>query len=107
KMHIPGEFEILGPMRLDLMALPDPIHRRLAHPGHRGHRPATPMRGSLRTTLQTRLDDGRDFVCRVMWLASTALSHLPQAIGPFPTEASAPERDGFEIHLQLLGDFLV
>ena len=107
KMHIPGEFEVLGPMRLDLMALPDPIHRRLAHARPLGHRPATPMRGTLWTTLQTRLDDGSDFVRRVLRLSSTALGYLPQAIGPVLTETSAPERDAFEIHLQLLGDFLV
>lgn len=107
KMSIPGEFEVLGPMRLDLMALPDPIHRRLAHARPLGHRTTTPMRGTLRTTLQTRIDDGGDFVRRVLRLSPTALGNLPQAIGPFLTEASAPERDGFEIHLQLLGDFLV
>src|SRR5204863_7312051 len=58
EMRIPGEFKVLGPMRLDLMTLPNPIHRGLAHTMLFGHGTTTPVSGSSRTTLKTGVDDG-------------------------------------------------
>ncbi len=101
------KFESLGAMRLNLMALPDPIDRGLADAVCLGHAAATPMRGADRTRLQRLVDNRRHLVGEVAWLTPTTLCHFPKTIGSLAEETGPPKSNGLGIDLQFIGHFLV
>ena len=55
KTGISGKLEPFGPVRLDLVALPNPIDGRFAYALSFGHSPATPVSGPRRLCLERRV----------------------------------------------------
>src|SRR4029434_1899949 len=94
-------------MRLDLVTLPNAVHRGFAYPLGLSHRPTTPMRGSPRMSLQGPLDDGGDFVQGIPGLAAPPRSHLPQTIRTFLGESTPPQGCSLRADLQILANLSV
>jgi len=91
KLGIARQLELLGAMRLNVMALPQSTDRGLAESLVRRHEPATPMRHSFRLGLQSRVNDRFDAIRAVSRFAAAAGRDLPQAVQTCVGEALAPQ----------------
>src|SRR5450631_1583569 len=91
-------------MRLDVMQLPQAVHRVLADPLRLRHEPATPMRHASRLALQRRFNDPASLGLSVVRLASPARRDLPHLPNPPLVNALAPQLHGRPIHFKLLGN---
>jgi hypothetical protein len=107
EVRVSGQLETRGAVRFDLMTLPDPVDRGLAHPLLLGHGAATPVGRPGRFALQRALNDGGHLRARVSGFSSTPGSHFPQTRDAFLAKTPTPERDGLKVNLQVLGNLLV
>ena len=101
-----GEFEGAHQVWLQLMDVPDPPHRRMAHAGLLGHRSRTPMSRVGRGRLDRGVDDLLDLPRAVLgfppatgFLGQTNQSSLGKALAPPPHHRFA--------RAQLRGDFFI
>src|SRR3972149_10278487 len=107
KPGITRQLERLYSVRLKTMTLPTPVDRCLAYAMLFGHRPTTPMGGSLRPGLQCGVDNFLNLVYRELRFASTTCRYFPKTVRPLPTEALPPQSNRFRVDLHALGDILV
>src|ERR1700746_3144035 len=98
-MRIARELKGLYAMRFKIMAAPDVVHRRLAHPQALGQQAAAPLGSTLGFGLQGGVDDFFDFLLAIGGFASSTRSNLPQTLQPLLGNASPPEHHGFAIDL--------
>src|SRR5271168_4356849 len=102
-MSIPRELESAAQMRLDVMQLPQAVHRVLADPLCLGHQPAAPMGHAGRLALQRGLYDPVLLGLIVTGLTSSARGYLPHLPNPPLVDALAPQLYGRPAHFKLLG----
>ena len=107
KLRITGEFETLGPVRLEAVALPDAVHGGFAYTLGLGHRAAAPVGCSRWLGLNRGVHDFFDLPGGEARLAAAARRDFPQAIRPLRQEASAPQRHRLEVDAKLRRDRLV
>ena len=100
ELRISGQLECLDPVRLEVVAPPDVVDGRLAHPLTLRHQPATPLGDPLRFRLQGGVDHGLDLVRPIGRLAAAPGSHVSQARQSLLGEPLSPEDDGLTIDLQ-------
>ena len=94
-------------MRLQMMALPDIMDGRLAHPLSLGQPSTTPLRHAFRLGGKRRRYDGRDLASPVAWLAAPSRSDFPHSVQTLLGEALAPQRHRLAIDRQTAGDRVV
>ena len=104
KLGVARQLERLVPVRLQLVALPDIVDRRLAHPLDLGQLPTTPLRHAFRLGGQRRRHDRRDLALPVAWLAAPPRGHFPHTVQPLLRKALAPQRHRLAIHRQAAGN---
>src|SRR6266496_4020247 len=93
-------------MRLEIVALPDVVHRRLTDVLSFGHQPATPLRHSLGLAAQRGIHNRLNLLRSISWFATAPGSYFPQAVQPFPLKARPPEHYRLAINLQSCRDLI-
>ena len=107
KPHVARQLEVLGAVRLEMVALPNPLDGRLAHALLFGQAAATPVRGARWPGLQSSVNNGFDLAGCIMRLASASRSNLPKTLGALLTKTTPPQRHGLEVDLQIGGNNFV
>jgi hypothetical protein len=98
------QLERVHAVRLETAHVPDPLHRRRAHPDMLGHHPARPVRVSLGDEVQREVHDLVDLLLRDRCLAATTLGDLAPPGQPLDLEASAPSPHRHRRHANVGGD---
>src|SRR5215469_1128443 len=91
-------------MRLQVVALPQIVDGRLAHPRLGRHRTATPMRCTCWLGLHRFIEQALDLFCGIGRLASSPRSNIPQTTNTVGGEPLLPKSNGMAIYHQLLSD---
>src|SRR5262245_5505467 len=94
-------------MRLELMLLPDAMNRVLADLLQLSQRACTPMRRTLWFALKRSVNNASGHCRPVAWFTSSARCDLPNAADTLLAHATAPQRDGEPVNVELRGDLLV
>src|SRR5829696_6986840 len=99
-----GELEGAHQMRLEPTSRPHTLHRRWAHPGRLGHRPAAPVRLAFRLGLLGQPDDLVDLLRRDLRLTPSAGTNPTQLGQPLLREATPPGHHTRRRDPDLIGD---
>ncbi len=89
KLRIARQLERLRPMRFEVVALPDAVHRGLADALRRRQRAATPVSRSFRLRSQSRIYNRLNLLRSIRRLAASPWGHLPQGSTPSCTKRAA------------------
>ena len=86
-------------MGLEVMELPEPVHRVPAHALGAGHGATAPVRHALGACLQRGLDDGVTLGLIMHRLAPTAGGNLPNCVNSLSRDSRPPQLDGVPVDL--------
>ena len=87
-------------MRLEIVALPDVVDRRLTDLLSFGHQAATPVRHSFGLAAQGGIHNRLNLLRSISWFATASGSYFPQPVQALLLKARTPEHHRFAINLQ-------
>src|SRR5215475_340310 len=101
-MRIVRELKGFPPMRFQIMAAPDVVHRRLAHSQALGQHAATPLSLPLGFRLQGGVDDFLDLLRTIAGFSSPPGSDRPQTLQPLVKRSETGAARPINLELSIL-----